>query len=1219
MARQTIVKNSFNNGELSPRAAAQFDFQKYPNSVKTAENFILNQLGGAQMAPGTKYVAETKDSNARSRIIPFQYNSAQAYIVEMGNEYMRFFVNKGQIVVNPTQPIDSNTKLILNFNGTDGQASYTAETGQAVSFFGSAELDVSQKKYGDSSLILNGSSDYVKLNDSDNWDFFGSNSDNWTIDFWVKHVDHAGTEVYISQYEDSNNYWRIQHVSGTGIQLHVVQSGSTIISLSGGAIVDTDWHHVALCKVANEYGIYLDGVEMSYSQDSSTDTFAGPLVIGRNNDGSNYMYGWIDGLRIQDSNIFSAAPATEELKILIDFDGDDAAQLHAATTGQELSFSSGAELDTAQYKFGTASLKVNGSNGYVTLPASSDYDIGSGEFTIDFWFRANVFDSGGEYAFFSRGTNYGVTLYRNSANKLILGFKGGNVDLGTWTPTLNQWYHLAVIRDSSSNFRVFIDGTQQGSDYNNPNADQGSGSFNIGRWNDGTKYLNGWIDDFRLVKGSAIWTTNFTPPTSAHTSTWDTITTPIEEAGGAYEWATSTAYSVGDYVVESQTVYRCIVAHTSGTFSTDLSAGYWTNEEELEIVTPYAIADIPCITYDQKDDVMYMFHSTYPVQKLTRVSATEFTISQVDFVRGPFLDDNITSTTITPSAATGTGITLTASASLFKSAHVGSFWKVNNAVVKITAYSSATSVTADVQAEPDGTAGNIGGTSAYTAWAEGAFSDVRGYPACGVFHEQRLYLFATTHQPSHGFATVVGAYENMKVDANDDSAAFIFDVETSEKIVWANSDATSLQVGTGGGTISISPGTENIAITATNITAKKASNYGVKKTIPQRIAGFLYYVHKTAYKIFELVFDLLKGRDIASDMTKLADHILRDGQGAYEISYQQSPNDRIWVVRNDGQIAIMTRNPTEDLVGWSRRIAGTDSTSSGEFESIAIIRQDDEDDQVWVQVKRTINGTTKRFIEYVSDEYYEDELDYCLLDSALTLDNPVGITGATQADPVVITALSHGFSNGDTVRIDDVEGMTELNGNTYKVANKTTDTFELTNTSDVNIDGSAYNAYKSGGKVRKKVTAVSGLDHLEGETVSAQIDGGLPSTETYTVSSGAITLSTAGAVIHVGLPYTATIRLLKLSGVTEKGTGHGKKHRVYNVTARLDKSKEFQIGQDADNMTTFPMPETGLYTGDAHMTPDTWWDDGVELVIKQTKPLPLNLLGLIIRADFQED
>lgn len=92
---------------------------------------------------------------------------------------------------------------------------------------------------------------------------------------------------------------------------------------------------------------------------------------------------------------------------------------------------------------------------------------------------------------------------------------------------------------------------------------------------------------------------------------------------------------------------------------------------------------------------------------------------------------------------------------------------------------------------------------------------------------------------------------------------------------------------------------------------------------------------------------------------------------------------------------------------------------------------------------------------------------------------PVTITGATQADPVVITAAVHGLSDGDWIKITSVVGMTELNGNFYIVANATTNTFELTDTDGEDVDGSEFTAYSSGGSIQKAID----MPAMENETV----------------------------------------------------------------------------------------------------------------------------------------
>jgi hypothetical protein len=87
------------------------------------------------------------------------------------------------------------------------------------------------------------------------------------------------------------------------------------------------------------------------------------------------------------------------------------------------------------------------------------------------------------------------------------------------------------------------------------------------------------------------------------------------------------------------------------------------------------------------------------------------------------------------------------------------------------------------------------------------------------------------------------------------------------------------------------------------------------------------------------------------------------------MAYQQSPIDRLWVVRNDGQLAVFVRNVEQKVMGWSRIIGGSTTLGPGLFESVAIIQQNSGDDQVWVVVNRLMHdGTVKRFIEFFTPE-----------------------------------------------------------------------------------------------------------------------------------------------------------------------------------------------------------------------------------------------------------
>jgi hypothetical protein len=155
------------------------------------------------------------------------------------------------------------------------------------------------------------------------------------------------------------------------------------------------------------------------------------------------------------------------------------------------------------------------------------------------------------------------------------------------------------------------------------------------------------------------------------------------------------------------------------------------------------------------------------------------------------------------------------------------------------------------------------------------------------------------------------------------------------------------------------------------------------------------------------------------------------------------------------------------------------------------------------------------------------------------------------------------------------------------------------------------------------VTNISGLDHLVGEVVVAQTDGYLPATETYTVAAGgSIILSEKAAVVHVGLPYEGTVQLLKLSDGSPTGTGQTKMRRIYKSTLRLYRSQGLKLGRDENNLDDLDYSDQtdaeALFTGDRPEVFTTSWDRADEIIIKQSRPLPAEILALVFNSEVEE-
>ncbi len=640
-------------------------------------------------------------------------------------------------------------------------------------------------------------------------------------------------------------------------------------------------------------------------------------------------------------------------------------------------------------------------------------------------------------------------------------------------------------------------------------------------------------------------------------------------------------------------------------------------ERVYQITTPYAAADLTDVKFTQQADVMYLFHNDYPIQKLSRLGSTSWTMADISFdavLFPPFLDINTTATTLQCSATTGSGVTLTASTSIFDSDMVGGHFRLNvgskpDGYVEVTGYTSGTVLTVTVIS-------TLGGTGTTTDWYEGAWSPYQGYPGDGKLYEQRLYAVGSTLKPLNVWGSKFGDFENFHIPAvgetmsDDDAVAYTVGSAQVDKILWVYPTGV-LNLGTEGGPFTLSSGSDSLPVTPTNVSVKQQNENGAASVSPVRVGQFVYYVERSGEILGQFKYTLDFDAYETQDMTYLSDHIL--SSGVADMAKQTYPFNIIWCVRTDGVLASFTREVENDVKGWARQVfTGTNAV----VENVAVIPNGSED-QVWLVVKRDINGSTVRYIEYFMPQAYDDKHDSFFLQSGLTRDVPILVTnpGITAADPVVVTATAHGLSDGDKVRITDVVGMTEVNDNYYYVSNKTANTFELQDSGAADIDGSAYTAWVSGGEIRLCGTSITGLDHLEGESVDILADGAVLPAET--VSSGAITLDVSSGLVHVGLGYTSTLKTMDLEQGSKTGTAQGKIGSFSRVYVRFHESLGGTLG-DGTTQDTILFSEWGddfgdsadMFTGDKEMNFPSGHRKNKHVVIKQAQPLPQHILGI---------
>ena len=642
----------------------------------------------------------------------------------------------------------------------------------------------------------------------------------------------------------------------------------------------------------------------------------------------------------------------------------------------------------------------------------------------------------------------------------------------------------------------------------------------------------------------------------------------------------------------------------------------------IELTTTYTTAQVPDVKFAQTADVMYLVHPAHPPRKLTRSSHTSWSITDVDLKRGAMLDPNITTTTLLANGRTG-NVNITASASLFTSNDVGRLVQLHKGFAKITSITSATVAVAAVQELEDGrtelmptyatntisfhegdpdstglehndrledTAGNfidqgfevgmrvtltgstsnnfsnllvvavtdttlviapgndlaseaagdnvtlVGSLVADKKWRLGAFF-IGSYPSTVAFYEQRLVFAGTSNQPQTMFFSQSGDFENFEIGTDADDGLQYTIGSNEVNVIRYLVSSSQLVVGTSGGEFVVRASGFDEPLTPTNTQIKQQTTFGSAPIQPLLIGNSTLFIQRAKRKLRELAFSSESDSYVAPDMTILAEHITEGG--IEEMAYQQEPDSVAWLVRADGVLACMTFRREEQVVAWHRHIiGGSFGSGNAVVESVATIPGDIDEDQVWVIVKRTINGATKRYVEYLS-----------------------------------------GFDFGTDV------------GNAFFVD------------SGLTYSGSA-------------ATTISGLNHLEGQSVAILADGAAHANKT--VSSGSITLDRSVTKAQIGLPFTSKLETLRIDAGSAMGSSQGKNKRIGEVTVRLFRTVGLKIGTSSTELDTIPFRSSSdsmdtaltLFTGDKTAEFNGGYDDDATITIVQDLPLPMTILAI---------
>ncbi len=646
----------------------------------------------------------------------------------------------------------------------------------------------------------------------------------------------------------------------------------------------------------------------------------------------------------------------------------------------------------------------------------------------------------------------------------------------------------------------------------------------------------------------------------------------------------------------------------SASGSTDIDIDSWhiaSNKIEVTTSTPHRLIDGDLVTFTGVSDGSLTI--TFSDGSAADVNADTFEI-----VIDPDTDPETRFQILDPK--TGGDLNPSGSASGGDLVNGNNF---SNALIVAVSDSIITLATSnDVHFQNEGTSITLSGDLiADDEYQLGAFSETTGYPACIAFFEQRLVFANTALQPQTLFFSVSGDYTNFTAGTKDDSALIYTIGSNQVNVIRYLTSSKALLVGTSGGEFAVRAGSVDAPITPLNTQIKQQAKYGSADIQPLVIGSTALFVQREQRKLRELVYNFDVDSYIAPDMTLLAEHITLGK--IKEMAYQQEPNNVVWCVLEDGKLVAMTYRREEDVIAWHEHQLGGTLTDGGTtydygfVESIASISSSDRtEEEVYVVVRRTIDGTNVRHVERLKPiDFGTDVTDAFYVDAGLTY---TGVTstldGGVGASALVISLDdASSFSASGKVRIrNEIIAYSAKSGN---------DLIKCTRAQD----GSVASAHADGETVTQLATTISGLDHLEGQSVTILADGATHSNKT--VSSGSVTLDRSVTKAHIGLGYDSILQTMRTDAGGTEGTAQAKNKRISDIDIRVLESVGAKVGPSEDDLDTVffrttsmamdnPVP---LYTGDKFIEfPGGYNNDGF-VVVKQDQPLPLTILSIYPR------
>lgn len=434
--------------------------------------------------------------------------------------------------------------LWLPFDGTNGSIVFEDSSAfdHQIWSRGGAALSTTRSKFGGSSVSFDGTAKTLSVPATGALVF---GKDDFTVEFWVYPTSVTGSATLFSVRETGSNYGPLAIVrDGAALDLYVSENGSSWkVNATGGTLTVNTWHHVAVVRVDDTITMYLGGTSVASGTLTSATTFLHsygyPIRLGGEKS-SGYFAGYMDDLLVYrgarytanfsvPTSAYSVSPADEEVDlfypyvlVLLHMEGVDGGTVFYdhSRRGFGVTVGSNVATEADHFKFGSTSYHATGATSGLAIADSVYHEVGSNDFTIEFWAR------------FTDVTTAQTLVTKRSSTAAYgpyhIEVVGGNLSMAastngtSWTSqdttagavSVDTWYHIALVR-SGTTLKLYLNGTETGSAAISGSLTDNSQSLRIAAEATGDRCFTGYLDEFRFTNGIGRYTGNFAAPTAA--------------------------------------------------------------------------------------------------------------------------------------------------------------------------------------------------------------------------------------------------------------------------------------------------------------------------------------------------------------------------------------------------------------------------------------------------------------------------------------------------------------------------------------------------------------------------------------------------------------------------------------------------------------------------------------------------------------------------------